>query len=151
MSKAHSLQRIKGGIVYMIFLMAYTVAVLLRPGSQDDVLPRPPLSPTPLTPTPPLLSHTPISPFNATDTSLQTVYLQNWLANQQLVSYFQHCDNSQKKGFLSIAKNGKCAGALPPPCPRPPTLTRLTRRRVDLAAGSAVEHHQRRFLLREAG
>jgi hypothetical protein len=36
----------------------------------------------------------------------QTVYLQQWLANRQLVSFFEPCDNVQKKGFLSIAKTG---------------------------------------------
>ena len=30
MSKAHALQRIKGGLVYALFLVAYTVAVLMR-------------------------------------------------------------------------------------------------------------------------
>ena len=43
MSKSHSLQRIKAGIFYSIFLAAFTIAVLLRPGCQDDVCsPAPP-------------------------------------------------------------------------------------------------------------
>ena len=45
MSKAHALQRIKGGLVYALFLVAYTVAVLMRPGLQDDVRCNPPLTP----------------------------------------------------------------------------------------------------------
>jgi hypothetical protein len=95
MSKAHSLQRIKGGIVYLTFMAAYTVAVLLRPGLQDDVRkPPPPTSPPP---PPAPLSHA-LRP--------QTVYLQQWLAQRQLVSLYLPCNNVQKKGFLSIAKYG---------------------------------------------
>lgn len=86
----------------------------------------------------------------------QTVYLQQWLANRQLVSFFEPCDNVQKKGFLSIAKSGAPASRqFFPPASRLlhsslPSLKNLSRGCVELAAGTFSVCHQRRVLLRAA-
>lgn len=131
--------------------------MLLRPGCQDDV--RHP-STHPIHSSHPLIHCCGIFCGAAHARHFQTVYLQQWLANRQLVSFFEPCDNVQKKGFLSIAKTGAPASRyFAPTCfllasrlrrSSPPALKNLTRGCVELAAGAFPLCHQRRVVLRAA-
>jgi hypothetical protein len=153
MSKAHALQRIKGGLVYVIFLVAYTVAVLMRPGLQDDVRCNPPLSPRARCSLRCVLYYTSLCLRRRRCSCSSGSRTRSWCrstcraaTSKRKVSFqSQRMVRTVRAVFAPIAAHSFASLALD-------SLTRLMvtcRGRVGLGARAVFGGHQRRFLLRE--